>query len=71
VEGDLDLHGFLNLSDERAGFTGVRYQTTIKTNETDTEKLKQLEQLSTTRCPVLDIIKNPVPLEGSVQFETA
>lgn len=69
VEGDLDLHGFLNLSDERAGFTGVRYTTTIETNETNSEKLKQLEHLSTTRCPVLDIIQNPVHLEGSVEFK--
>ena len=69
IEGDLDLHGFLNLSDERAGFTGVRYKTTIKTDETDTVKLQQLENFSLTRCPVLDIIKNPVPLEGSVSFK--
>lgn len=69
VEGDLDLHGFLNLSDERAGFTGVRYKTTIETNETDQEKLQQLEEFSVKRCPVLDIIRNPVPLEGSVSFK--
>lgn len=71
VEGDVDLHGFLNLSDARAGFTGVRYKTTIETNETDTEKLKQLEEFSVRRCPVLDIIRNPVPLEGSVSFKQA
>lgn len=71
VEGDLDLHGFFNLSDERAGFTGVRYTTTIETNETNSEKLKQLEDFSTKRCPVLDIIQNPVPLEGSVQFKSS
>lgn len=69
VEGDLDLHGFLNLTDDRAGFTGVRYRTTIETNETDSEKLKQLEEFSVRRCPVLDIIQNPVPLEGSVTFK--
>lgn len=68
VEGDLDLHGFLNLTEERAGFTSVNYKTTINTTETDTVKLKQLEELSVTRCPVLDIIKNPVPLTGSVNF---
>lgn len=69
VEGDLDLHGFLNLTDERAGFTGVRYKTVIETNETDTEKLQQLEEFSVRRCPVLDIIQNPVPLQGSVTFK--
>lgn len=69
VEGDVDLHGFLNLSDARAGFTGVRYKTIIETNETDQNKLKQLEDFSVRRCPVLDIIRNPVPLEGSVSFK--
>lgn len=69
VEGDLDLHGFLNLTDERAGFTGVRYKTIIETDETDPEKLKQLKEFSVRRCPVLDIIQNPVPLDGSVTFK--
>lgn len=68
VEGDLDLHGFLNLADIRAGFTGITYKTTIESEETDREKLAQLEKFSIERCPVLDIIKNPVPLEGSVEF---
>jgi uncharacterized OsmC-like protein len=68
VEGSLDLHGFLNLTDARAGFKTVSYKTTIETNETDTEKLKTLEKLSVTRCPVLDIVKNPVNLSGSVHF---
>ncbi len=69
VEGNLDLHGFLNLSDERAGFKSVNYKTTIKTNEEDSEKLKLLEQLSVDRCPVLDIIKNPVEIDGTVEFK--
>lgn len=68
VDGDLDLHGFLNLTESRAGFTSVSYKTTVETTETDPEKLKQLEELSVNRCPVLDIIKNPVPLTGSVNF---
>lgn len=69
VEGDLDLHGFLNLTDERPGFTGIRYRTTIETDETDKTKLQQLKEFSTRRCPVFDIIKNPVPLEGTVHFK--
>ncbi len=68
VQGSIDLHGFLNLSDERPGFTGVTFKTTIETNETDPEKLKQLEYFSVNRCPVLDIIRNPVPIEGTIQF---
>lgn len=68
VDGNLDLHGFLNLTEERAGFKSVSYKTTIETNETDTEKLKTLEKLSVDRCPVLDIIRNPVQIEGEVDF---
>lgn len=70
VEGDLNLHGFLNLTEERAGFTGVRYKTIIETNETDSKKLQQLKTLSVSRCPVLDIIQNPVHVEGSVTFKS-
>lgn len=70
VDGNLDLHGFLNLSEERAGFKSVSYKTTIETNETDTEKLKTLEKLSVDRCPVLDIISNPVKIDGQVDFKT-
>lgn len=69
VEGNLNLNGFLNLTDDRAGFTDVKYKTTVETKETDPEKLQQLEELSTERCPVLDIIKNPVPTAGSIEFK--
>ncbi|MEX0944888.1 MAG: OsmC family protein [Balneolaceae bacterium] len=69
VDGNLDLHGFLNLTEERAGFKSVSYKTTIVTNEKNTGKLKLLEELSVTRCPVLDIIQNPVEVSGSVTFE--
>lgn len=68
VDGDLDLHGFLNLSDARPGFTKVRYHTKIETEETDTDKLEQLKQISFENCPVLDIIKNPAPVEGKVSY---
>lgn len=70
VSGHLDLHGFLNLSEERAGFTSVTYKTTIETNETDKDKLKALEELSVKRCPVLDIINNPVDVKGQVVFSS-
>ena len=68
VEGHLDLHGFLNLTDQRAGFTSLSYKTTVETKEKDAEKLQLLEELSVTRCPVLDIIQNPVEVTGSVTY---
>lgn len=68
VDGDLDLHGFLNLSEARPGYTKVRYHTQIETEETDTEKLEKLKEISIKNCPVLDIIKNPAPVEGKVSY---
>lgn len=68
VTGDLDLHGFLALSDARPGFTNVKYDTTIETDETDPAKLEQLKTRSLENCPVLDIIQNPVPVSGEVIY---
>lgn len=68
VSGDLDLHGFFNLSDTRPGFTNVRYQTFIETEEDDPVKLQKLKDLSTDNCPVLDIISKPVPVSGEVTY---
>ncbi|SMO54739.1 OsmC family protein [Fodinibius sediminis] len=67
--GDLDLRGFLNLSDEaRSGFNNVNIVTEIETDETDKKKLERLKEISFKNCPVLDIIENPVPVEGTVSF---
>jgi uncharacterized OsmC-like protein len=68
ASGDLDLHGFFALSDTRPGFTKVRYQTFIETEENDPDKLQKLKDLATNNCPVLDIIQNPVPVSGEVTF---
>jgi uncharacterized OsmC-like protein len=68
ASGDLDLQGFFNLSDERPGFNNVRYKTVISTEETDPAKLQLLKDFSTDRCPVLDIISNPVPVNGEVVY---
>lgn len=67
--GNLDLHGFLNLSDDaRPGFNDVNLVTEIETDETNEKKLKQLKEISFKNCPVLDIIENPVPVDGTVNF---
>jgi uncharacterized OsmC-like protein len=70
ARGDLDLKGFFNVdSSVRPGFTGVEFVTTIHTEEQDEEKLAQLKHLSDDRCPVLDIIKNEVPVNGKIVYE--
>ena len=68
ASGDLDLQGFFNLSDERPGLNNVKYKTVISTEETDPNKLRLLKNFSTDRCPVLDIIANPVPVNGEVVY---
>jgi len=69
ASGDVNLEGFFNLSDKRPGFHNVTYHTVIETDETDRQKLKKLEQISLDNCPVLDIIKNPVPVTGKIDFK--
>lgn len=67
--GKLDLKGFLNLDEQtRPGFNEVNYRIEIDTPETDNEKLEQLRTLTESKCPVHDIIQNPVDLNGSIQF---
>lgn len=68
VKGDLDLHGFFNITDVRAGFTNVRYKTFIETDEADPAKLQQLKDITNKACPVLDIIQNPVPVSGEIFY---
>ncbi|MCH8494115.1 MAG: OsmC family protein [Balneolales bacterium] len=68
--GELDLRGFFNVCDKiRPGFNKVNYETEIITTETDSAKLAQLKFFAQNRCPVLDILQNPVETEGTVTFK--
>lgn len=63
LEGDLDLQGFLGLSDKVCrGFKEIRVQFEVKSDAT-AEQLKEL----TTFSPVHDIVTNPVPVSISVR----
>ena len=60
LEGDLDLQGFLGLSDEvRNGYENIRVTFRIRA-DAPREKLEELCQLAQKRSPVFDIISNPV-----------
>lgn len=60
LEGELDLHGFLGLSDEvRPGYQDVRVVYDIDADAT-TEELDALCAHVTRTSPVLDILRNPV-----------
>jgi uncharacterized OsmC-like protein len=63
VEGDLDLRGFLGLSDKvRKGFHAVRVRMRVKSSA-DPSMLRDLARFS----PVYDIVSNSLPVEVSVE----
>jgi uncharacterized OsmC-like protein len=65
LEGDLDLRGFLGLSQEvRPGYQNLRVHFTVK-SDAPAEKLRELTKYS----PVYDIVSNPVPVAISVNSE--
>ncbi|HJR76888.1 MAG TPA: OsmC family protein [Nitrospiraceae bacterium] len=65
LEGDLDLRGFLGLSDDvRKGFQEIRATFTVKSDATK-ELLEKLAKFS----PVYDTIANPVPVSISIKTE--
>ncbi|WP_455377226.1 OsmC family protein [Petrachloros mirabilis] len=63
LEGDLDLQGFLGLSDKvRRGYQEIRVQFKVK-SDASAEQLQELTKFS----PVYDIVTNRVPVSISVQ----
>lgn len=66
VEGDLDLHGFLGLSQgTRPGFEGIQVRYRVDTDaprETVVELCEYVQRTS----PVLDVLSNPVPVSISL-----
>jgi uncharacterized OsmC-like protein len=65
LEGDIDLRGFLGISDTvRKGFQNIRITFRIKTREpVDTVLLKEL----TTFSPVLDVASNGTPIDIAIE----
>ncbi len=63
LEGSLDLRGFFAVSDTaRPGFTGIRGKVTLK-SAASPEDLAKLKAVVDAHCPVLDILRNPTPVE--------
>lgn len=63
LEGDLDLHAFLGLSEQvRPGYDTIRLICRI-TADAPREQLEQLWAYVQQTSPVLDIVRNPVPVE--------
>lgn len=67
VEGNVDLHNFLGLSDEvRPGYENIRLTYKVKADAPE-EKLKELCDYVQKTSPVLDVIRNPVPVSVSME----
>lgn len=67
LEGDLDLHAFLGLSDQvRPGYQNIRLSYRVK-SDAPREKIVALCDYVQKTSPVLDIIRNPVPVTVSLQ----
>lgn len=67
LEGTLDLRGFLGISkDVRPGFQDVRVNYRIKTDASQ-EQIEELCEYVQETSPVLDIIRNPVPVSVSLE----
>ncbi len=66
IEGDLDVRGFFGLDGaERPGFEAVRVVTTISGPDSEQDYLR-LAATVEDHCPVLDLFRNPSPVEHRV-----
>jgi uncharacterized OsmC-like protein len=62
LEGDMDLHGFLGLSDQvRAGYENIRLIYRVK-SDAPREKILELCEYVQKTSPVVDMLRNPVPV---------
>jgi len=69
LEGTLDLRGFFAVKDDvRAGFSDVRGTVNLKSSAPAAE-LAKLKEVVDAHCPVLDILRAPVPV--NIELQTA
>lgn len=67
LEGDLDLRAFLGLSEEvRPGYEGIRLAYRVK-SDASREKIEELCNYVQKTSPVLDLLRNPVPVNISLE----
>jgi uncharacterized OsmC-like protein len=67
LEGDLDLHAFLGLSEQtRPGYENIKLTYRVK-SDAPREKVIELCDYVQKTSPVLDIIRNPVPVTVALE----
>ena len=65
LEGDIDLRGFLGISDDiRKGYQAIRVNFKVKTDAENLEKLKALTKFS----PVFDVVSNGTKVDIQLGF---
>ena len=71
LEGSLDLRGFFAVKDGvRAGFNEVRGVVELKSSAPAAD-LAKLKEVVDAHCPVLDILRAPVPVDLTLKTEGA
>jgi putative redox protein len=71
LEGSLDLRGFFAVKDGvRAGFNDLRGVVNLKSSAPDAE-LAKLKDVVDAHCPVLDILRAPVPVDLRLETQRA
>lgn len=67
LEGDLDVRGFLGMTEEvRRGYENIRVTFRIK-SDAPREKLQELVEVAQKRSPVFDIVTNPTPVKVTLE----
>ena len=61
LEGDIDLHGFLQLDDTNPGYQGINISFKIESDASD-ETLQELINLAKKASPVANTISRPTPI---------
>ena len=64
AEGRVDLRGFFGVSDVPAGFQDVAFTVEVD-SPASPEVIAELVAEVNARCPVLDILRSPVPVAGT------
>ena len=69
IDGDIDLRGFFGVDDSvRAGYEAVRGTVHLESSASE-EQLELLRNAVNAHCPVLDILRNPVPVELNLKID--
>ncbi|MFB3103117.1 MAG: OsmC family protein [Alphaproteobacteria bacterium] len=70
IEGDLDQRGFFAVNDNvRAGFQDIRGVVELDSSASE-EELAELRKIVDAHCPVLDILRKPVPVSLEVNHQS-